>query len=387
MIISLAIYEYFYIIGPGCSTTNRLLKRRKKCQKKVKMTVMLARNLLSKLCASLVHYLDHIIRSDDFCARHRQSHKDFSRDRLLPFHNLIYLHMNFFKGSYQDELDRFFNTLYDLEIDERFVTKTAFCNARKKVKHEAFIELNHRMGQFFYESFSPLTWHGFNLIAIDGSTCRLPRTRTISDHFGVWAPQNGEPCPIARVSQMFDVLNRVTIDAIISPKEHGERELAAQHFINLFPTDLVLMDRGYYAYWLFNLILSLGAHFCARVPLNEWKIVKQFYNSGRKQKTISLPAPYCSVQKCTEMGLETKPLKLRLIRIELDNGETEILITSLIDRNAYPYELFSELYHERWPVEEDYKAMKHRLEVENFSTCAVRKPAYFQVINLSWRRV
>ena len=67
------------------------------------------------------------------------------------------------------------------------------------------------------------------------------------------------------------------------------------------------------------------------------------------------------------MGLETKPLKLRLIRIELDNGETEILITSLIDRNAYPYELFSELYHERWPVEEDYKAMKHRLEVENFS--------------------
>ena len=67
------------------------------------------------------------------------------------------------------------------------------------------------------------------------------------------------------------------------------------------------------------------------------------------------------------MGLELRPLKLRLIRVELDNGESEILITSLLDTEKYPHQQFEELYHLRWPVEEDYKVMKQRMEIENFT--------------------
>ncbi len=67
------------------------------------------------------------------------------------------------------------------------------------------------------------------------------------------------------------------------------------------------------------------------------------------------------------MGLELKPLKLRLIRINLPTGEVEILITSLIDKELYPYDIFAELYHERWFVEEDYKKIKCWLEIENFT--------------------
>ena len=66
------------------------------------------------------------------------------------------------------------------------------------------------------------------------------------------------------------------------------------------------------------------------------------------------------------MGLDLKPLKLRLLRIEND-AKTQVLITSLTDTQLYPYELFAELYHKRWPVEEDYKAIKCRIEIENFS--------------------
>ena len=67
------------------------------------------------------------------------------------------------------------------------------------------------------------------------------------------------------------------------------------------------------------------------------------------------------------MGLDSKPIRLRLIRIELDTGETEILATSLTDMIKYPYEIFAELYHLRWPIEEDYNALKYRLQIENFS--------------------
>ncbi|GBC62005.1 IS4/IS5 family transposase [Desulfonema ishimotonii] len=67
------------------------------------------------------------------------------------------------------------------------------------------------------------------------------------------------------------------------------------------------------------------------------------------------------------MGPDQKLIRLRLIRIELETGETEILITSLTGTEKYPHKVFAELYHLRWPVEEDYKALKYRLQVENFS--------------------
>jgi hypothetical protein len=59
---------------------------------------------------------------------------------------------------------------------------------------------------------------------------------------------------MARISQMFDVLNQLTLDALIGPKAFGEREMAAEHFAHLCSGDLVLLDRGYPAFWLFALI-------------------------------------------------------------------------------------------------------------------------------------
>jgi len=76
---------------------------------------------------------------------------------------------------------------------------------------------------------------------------------------------------------LFDALNGITIDAIISPKDKGERILAAEHMKHLSPGDLVLLDRGYPAFWLFALILSKGAHFCSRIKEGHWNAVQDFH--------------------------------------------------------------------------------------------------------------
>ncbi|MBW1700117.1 MAG: hypothetical protein JRH18_20735 [Deltaproteobacteria bacterium] len=47
---------------------------------------------------------------------------------------------------------------------------------------------------------------------------------------------------MARISQLYDPLNDITVDAAISPKCVGEREMAANHFLSLMPNDLMLMD-------------------------------------------------------------------------------------------------------------------------------------------------
>ncbi|BBO67974.1 hypothetical protein DSCA_19040 [Desulfosarcina alkanivorans] len=274
--------------------------------------------------------------------------------------------INFVRGSYQDELDKFFKTIWRFDVAKRVVSKVALAKARMKLKFGAFVELNRHLVNHFEIHFNPRTWFGFRLLAIDGSTSRVPMTDDITQHFGVWNGRQGAPSPMARVSQLFDVLNKITVDAIIKPKSIGERELAAQHLLNVMPNDLILLDRGYPAWWLFNSILSMNANFCARVSCTKWKAVRKFFRSGLSEKIIDLAVPATSEARCKQMGLGMTPLKMRLIRIEND-GNVAVLITSLTDTHQYSIDIFNGLYHQRWPIEEDYKTIKCRMELENFS--------------------
>jgi len=359
MIISVVFYN-FYLNGG------------KKCQILSKKNSSDGTEIACDVRSSLIDFLKKIIFSEKFLSSNKLSSNNFTRNRILPFHYIIFFLMNLIKGSYQDELDYFFKAIDHSETFARKVTKSAFCKARKKLKPEAFIQLSMEAVKYFYNHFNPKKWLGFNLLAIDGSTVKIPRTTEVEKHFGVWCANSQNPRPLARISQMFDVLNKITIDAIIAPKATGERDLCETHFLKLMPNDLVLLDRGYPAFWLFSLILSWGANFCARVQVDKWTQIRKFFRSGKLQKVIDLKASGSSLAKCRELGLDTVGLKLRLIRIELENGQTEILITSLIDTEKYPVEIFSDLYHHRWPVEEDYKAMKCRIEIENFTGKSVQ---------------
>ena len=348
------------------TTTPYHYERSIPCQKNFKNLLLLAHNLLSEMCAKLIKFIGKTISSPEFIARNRQTEKDFTRQRKLPFHVLIAFLINFVKGSYQDELDKFFKAINRFDVPKRLVSKVALATARMKLKFEAFVELNQHLVNYFEKNFNTITWNGFRLLAIDGSLTRLPLIDAIAEHFGVWGVRQGDPSPMARVSQLFDVLNKTTVDALIYPKGSGERTLAAQHLLKIRNSDLVLLDRGYPAWWLFSLILSRNAHFCVRISCTKWKAVKKFFYSGLVEKTISLPIHATSVAYCKEMGLPMEPLKLRLIRIQ-NEGQVQVLITSLIDTEKYPLKIFRDLYHLRWPVEEDYKAIKCRLELENFS--------------------
>ena len=119
------------------------------CRKIVKNPLLLARNLLSKICAELFVFIKKVITSAEFLACHRQSEKDFTRQRKLPFHVLIAFLINFVRGSYQDELDKFFKVLHRLDVPRRVVSKVALTKARMKVRFQVFIDLNHQLIAYF----------------------------------------------------------------------------------------------------------------------------------------------------------------------------------------------------------------------------------------------
>jgi hypothetical protein len=103
---------------------------------------LLARNLFFKICAELNEFFEKIIISPDFFACHRQSNKNFTRQRKLPFHVLIAFLINFVRGSYQDELDKFFKALHRFDVARRVVSKVALTKARMKLKFQPVVELN-----------------------------------------------------------------------------------------------------------------------------------------------------------------------------------------------------------------------------------------------------
>ena len=124
--------------------------------------------------------------------------------------------------------------------------------------------------------------------------------------------------------------------------------MASEHFAHLCNDDLVLLDRGYPAFWLFALIRRKKAHFCARLKVNGWKIAKRFADSGLNEQIVRLQPGSVAKQDCAERELSSNPIVIRLIRVVLDDGEIEVLVTSLLDTKTYPISMFKELYHLRW---------------------------------------
>lgn len=285
----------------------------------------------------------------------------------MNFPTLILYMTNLIKSSIQTELDSFFQLLNKASTPVREITKSAFSQARAKLDHHAFQELSQHVIQFFESHFPLRTWHGFRLLAIDSTMITLPTNADLIEHFDQMPTYTHHKRPQARASQLFDLLNRLTLHASIAPHETDERTLALEHGPYLSHRDLVLLDRGYPAFWVFAWLLSESSHFCARVSRQSWASVKAFYQSGCAERIITIQPTEPSRQLCRQYGLPLIPIRIRLIRVPIDNGEDQVLMTSLLDSDSFPASLFGDLYHQRWGIEENYKQMKSRIEIENFT--------------------
>ena len=86
-----------------------------------------------------------------------------------------------------------------------------------------------------------------------------------------------------------------------------------------------------------------GLDYLMRVKTDFSNVTKSFLQSGKKSEILEIhpgknTKPYVKIS-------EKKPsLKARMIRIELPGGQTELLITSLLESQKYTPVFFKELY-------------------------------------------
>ncbi|MFY0602227.1 MAG: IS4 family transposase [Cyclobacteriaceae bacterium] len=275
-----------------------------------------------------------------------------------------------FKTALQRDLDRLYKQLYREDFNIREVTKGALSQARSKLNPWAFERLNQVAVDQFYTRTEVYQWYGYRLLAVDGTRLMLPNHPTVKEDFGVhqFGPHANAPRSMALGSMLYDVLNHLTIDARLAPYSGSERDLLMEHLEHVYDHDLLLLDRGYPCFWLLFLLQAKGINYCVRMKDNWWLAVKEFVDSGEESRVIELHLPAKDQDKLAEYPhYHDRTISARLIRVELDNGQVEVLCTSLIDGEAFKTDEFRQLYHYRWNEEEAYKLLKARAELEKFS--------------------
>ncbi len=284
-------------------------------------------------------------------------------------------------------MDRFFKTISNNSNRIQSLSKSAFSQARKKLRPDCFIELNNSILSYFNENApTPKTWKEKRVVAIDGSSLNLPNHSELKEDFGFTSNQYDEIIR-AKCSFAYDVCNELVLDAQIDKIKTGEEDLAVRHLKNLNPqTDILVFDRGYPGHWLIGFLMQKGFKFCFRLS-KSWKDGIELANSN--ETDIDWIMKWRSNRGTTKLKEDNIPLVidgLRLVCIELPSGEKEILATNLIDRNTYPIEDLKELYHMRWSVEESYKLFKKVLHIEHFTgktSLAIKQDFFAKVFTLN----
>ena len=278
--------------------------------------------------------------------------------------------MNFLTKSLSIEIENFVSHLKrDCGLTSlKSFTKSAFVQYRKKIQPEVFEKLSRMLTDEFYtdNELGIKLWNGFRLLAVDGSSITLPFTKELKKIYGLAKNQTNTGVVQARVSVLYDVLNKYVLDSQLSPKSIGERALGLLHIEKSKTDDLIIYDRGYPAYDFIDTHCRKEIDYLMRVKVSFSKVTKIFIASTKRSQIVEI-YPRHNLDVSKKQYDKDTPIKVRLIRVDLPSGETELLITSLLDSKKYSYKTFKELYFKRWGVETFYDELKNKLKVAYFS--------------------
>ena len=276
--------------------------------------------------------------------------------------------LNFLTRSLSIEIVNFLSFLKRKDIAQETFSKSAFVQARKKIKPEVFKHLNQRIIEEFYKDNSGVLrqFDNLRILAMDGSRLTLPFTKELEEIYGQTKNQTNTYIVQTKACVLYDLLNEICINGVLSSIDTDERTQAKQLLEHCQANDLIIYDRGYPSFELIYEHYQKNLHFLMRMPLDFSQVVKDFVASGKTSQIVE-------IKPGQKKSFENKPytksstLKIRLLRITLNGGGIEVLATSLLDSKHYGNEVFKELYFKRWKIETYYDELKNKLKIEEFS--------------------
>lgn len=307
--------------------------------------------------------------SQDLAAKFKMKKQDFTRNRKQPFLSTLLFMINLLRKTLAVEIDGFIRHLNDrMSISISYFTSSAFIQNRKKINPEVFKHLTSVIIKNFYtpDNDDLKLLCGLRVLACDGSIITLPFTKELKERYGVVKNVSTLNIVQAKVSVLYDVLNKLVLDVDLDKSRAPERDLALQHKPCWQPKDLIIYDRGYPSFDFIYEHVSHKVDCLIRAKPTHSYVVKDFVASGKKS-LITLIKPERDGPFKGKGYNRKSTIQVRLTRVDLPSGEIEILITTLLDSKKYPTKIFKKLYFMRWGVETFYDELKNKLKVEHFS--------------------
>ena len=233
-------------------------------------------------------------------------------------------------------------------------------------------------------------FHGYRLLAVDGTTVNLPRNPSSAS----FVRNDGIPNGINQLhlTPLYDLMSRTYYDAVIQPEPKNDEigalimMLDRNHFSE---KTLIIGDRRYESYNLLaHLLEKPNVDFLVRVKQNysamrevaklpmleiDCDISFTICTTQKKADKANASYVYLPVPKKSKPGSKARrarwdfanyyPMRIRICRFQLENGEYETIATSL--PRSFSLDMIRELYHLRWGIETSFRDLKYSLGLVN----------------------
>lgn len=320
---------------------------------------------------------DMASRKDEFV---KDPGKDFTRRRKLSFEETINFMLSMGGGSLNHEL------LEHFSYDPKVATSSAFIQQRDKLHTRAFQFLLNE----FTHSFENLTlYQGYRLVAVDGSDLLIPHDPSDQQTYFQSTP-NSKGYNLVHVNTMYDLCNKVYLDACIQPGRNKNEFKALTDMVDGSALKdknvIVIADRGYESYNVFAHIEEKGWKYIIRVKDAKSKGIVSSLDlpkTGefdcqltriltRKQTSVikSRPDIYkfmpnnSTFDYLESVGQTYYSLSFRVVRVKIADNNYQTLITNL-EPEEFGNEHIQELYRIRWGIETSFRELKHTIGLVN----------------------
>ncbi len=269
--------------------------------------------------------------------------------------------------GYGNTLIEIFNNFLNYGIDNvpTTIAPSSICEARMKLNPIIFKELNNGILEIWnrYQQ-KPALWNGLRLYGVDGSKLTLPSELV---KVGYKKPGDHAHYPQGLLSGVYDLLTGIPQDFDFVG-HNNERTCALEHLKHIQKDSVNVYDRGYFSFELLHDHMEQQRHAIFRLQSKtRIQVIDDFWESDDTERFVLMPPPQRIVRdvKMGHSKIKLRPIEIRLIKYTI-NEKKYVLLTTLLDKEKYPEDIFKGAYNTRWEHEEMLKVSKVITGVKDF---------------------
>lgn len=314
-------------------------------------------------------------------------HGSFTRKRKISLDNLLSYLIFRNHNVLSEDLVSYFGAMGDFDIP----TRQAMIKRMSILNYDVWDSIMDRFRNEIYNELSLLNIKDYIIVAVDGSFLDLPSHIVLNHCFGGHQTSKIKiediKKPQAKVSMIYDVLNKIILDFSISHYRTSEIPLLFEHLKKLqeFFSDkklILLADRYYGSAELFRYCEMYNIKYIVRAKKNFFKHYIEKYK-GEKDFHINIRFDKAWIRRIKDDEIrksiiENPEMDIRVIRgaytyIEKNKKkEREVTVETQYFTNLddeFDVSNIVDLYHhERWNVENAYDILKNGLDIEQYNT-------------------